>query len=480
MWGKSGENPALTRNRGQGTTLQAGIPARGSSKYTVAVYGKGASDPVGLSNLLPRHEREGHPMRRVAAFLLAAGLVFVAAAPAVAEPPSSDPNLAAKYAASWLAAQVTSEGFIPSAFTPGAPDLSLSAQAVPALAAAGVGRAQVDALLGYLAQHVDEFVVRGGADAPAALAYFILAAVAGGADPTAFGVPPSDLVSRLQATQQASGLFGVADATFDGTFRQGLALLALDAVGLANALGTAWLVDQQCDNGLWTAFRSDTSVACPPVDPNMFTGPDTNSTALAALALQAHGVSAPANDGATALGTVRNARGGWGYLAQSDQATDANSTGIVVAALRAVTGTSDAAGLDALLALQVGCDADPADHGGIAFQPGLDGSLVPDALATVQAIPALAGIVLPVGESAISADVLDPCPAATGSTTTTVAPTTTAATVVAAAPPATTADPTAQLPRTGGSSGLAVVVAVVMLLVGMVTVSSTRRSRDPA
>ena len=103
--GKSGENPALTRNRGQGTTLQAGIPARGSSKYTVAVYGKGASDPVGLSNLLPRHEREGHPMRRVATFLLAAGLVFVAAAPAVAEPPSSDPNLAAKYAASWLAAQ---------------------------------------------------------------------------------------------------------------------------------------------------------------------------------------------------------------------------------------------------------------------------------------------------------------------------------------------------------------------------------------
>jgi LPXTG-motif cell wall-anchored protein len=411
-------------------------------------------------------------------FLLAAGLVFVAAAPAVAEPPSSDPNLAAKYAASWLAAQVTSEGFIPSAFTPGAADLSLSAQAVPALAAAGVGGEQVDAILGYLGHHVDEFVVRAGADAPAALAYFILAAVAGGADPTAFGVPPSDLVSRLQATQQASGLFGVANADFDGAFRQGLSLLALDAVGVANTAGTAWLVDQQCDNGLWTAFRADTTVACPPVDPNMFTGPDTNSTALAMLALQAHGVTAPASEGASALDAVRNPGGAWGYLAQSDQATDANSTGIVMAALRAVNGTSDAPGLDALLALQVGCDADPADQGGIAFQPGLDGSLVPDALATVQAIPALAGVVLPVGAASISDDLVDPCPASTGSTTTTtLAPTTT---VVAAAIPATPADPSAQLPRTGASSSLAVLVAAVMLLLGALTLLSSRRSRDPA
>ena len=419
-------------------------------------------------------------MRRVATVLLAAGLVFVAAAPAVAEPPSSDPNLAAKYAASWLAAQVTSAGFIPSAFTPGAADLSLSAQAVPALAAAGVGREQVDALLGYLGQHVDEFVVRAGADAPAALAYFILAAVAGGADPTAFGVPPSNLVSRLQATQQASGLFGVANADFDGAFRQGLSLLALDAVGVPNTTGTDWLIDQQCDDGLWTAFRADTSVACPPVDPNMFTGPDTNSTALAVLALQAHGVSAPASDGADALGTVRNPGGAWGYLAQSDQTTDANSTGIVMAALRAVNGTTDAAGLDSLLALQVGCDAAPADQGGIAFQAGPDGALAPDALASVQAIPALAGIVLPMGQASITDDVVDACPATTGSTTTTVAPTTTVTTVVAAAPPATTADPSAQLPRTGASSGLAALVAAVMLLVGVVAVSSARRSRDPA
>jgi LPXTG-motif cell wall-anchored protein len=405
--------------------------------------------------------------------------MFVAAAPAVAEPPSSDPTLAATYAASWLAAQVTSEGFIPSAFTPGAADLSVSAQAVTALAAAGVGREQVDALLGYLGQHVDEFVVRDGADAPAALAYLILAAVAGGADPTTFGTPASNLVSRLQNTQQASGLFGVADATFDGAFRQGLALLALDAVALANPSGTNWLSEQQCDDGLWTAFRTDTSVACPPVDPNTFTGPDTNSTALAVLALQAQGVNAPAAIGASALDAVRNASGGWGFLAQNDQATDANSTGVVLAALRAVDGASDTEGIDALLALQVGCDADPADEGGIAFQPGPGGTLAPDALATAQAIPAIASVVLPLAEASIGGGVVDPCPVATATSTTIAAPSTTA-TAVAAAPPANSSDPSGQLPRTGAGSAVMVLAGAAMLLAGLAAVASTRRSRDPA
>ncbi len=123
-------------------------------------------------------------MRRVAPLLLAAGLVFAVAASAVAAPPSSDPNTAATDAAAWLARQVNDDGFIPSSFVPGAADLSSSVQAVTALAAAGVGRPQVDALLGYLGDHVDDFVVIGGSDHSGELAYLILAAVAGGDDPT--------------------------------------------------------------------------------------------------------------------------------------------------------------------------------------------------------------------------------------------------------------------------------------------------------
>ena len=55
--------------------------------------------------------------------------------------------------------------------------------------------------------------------------------------------------------------------TFDGAFRQGLALAALAAAGVpktnARVPGRiAWLAHQQCANGLWEAYRSDTSMAC--------------------------------------------------------------------------------------------------------------------------------------------------------------------------------------------------------------------------
>ena len=44
-----------------------------------------------------------------------------------------------------------------------------------------------------------------------------------GRNPRTFG--GTNLVARLEATVQPSGLFGVQDATFDGAFRQGLSLL---------------------------------------------------------------------------------------------------------------------------------------------------------------------------------------------------------------------------------------------------------------
>ena len=143
-------------------------------------------------------------------------------------------------------------------------------------------------------------------------------------------------IARLLATQQPSGLFGTADPTFDGGYREGLALLALHAAGVANASGVAWLEGQQCDGGLWTAFRADPAQPCPPVDPDTFTGPDTNSTALAVLGLYAQGATAPATVGAQALVGVRSVEEGWAFLAASNQANDANSTGLVLEGLRTV------------------------------------------------------------------------------------------------------------------------------------------------
>jgi hypothetical protein len=412
----------------------------------------------------------------LAAGLLAAGLVLAVAHPAAAAPPSSDPNTAARYAAAWLARQVNDAGFIPQAANPATPNLSVSVQAVPALASARVGGEQVDALLAYLGEHVGDVAAPTGTDDPAALGYLILAAVAGGLDPAAFGTPAIDLVTRLSATQRSDGLFGTADATFDGAFRQGVALLALDAAGVANASGVAWLEDQQCDDGLWTAFRTDTTQPCPPVDPTTFSGPDTNSTALAVLGLQTQGATSPAEVGVAALETVRNNSGGWGFLAAADQPIDANSTGVVLAALRTATGAPDAAATTALLGLQAGCDAPAADRGGIAFQAAPGGALVPDALATVQSIAALAEVPLPVIAPAISDDVPTPCRSApvttsgfTGSTP--AAPATTSAVAD------TNAAAGEELPRTGALTGPLAFTGAGVLTLGSACLGASRRRR---
>ena len=413
-------------------------------------------------------------MRTLRTLLVVAGLVIAAARPAAAAPPSTDHHTTAQAAAAWLASQVTADGYIASAFPPYGPDYSTTAQAVPALVAAGVGGDTVTHVLGYLGAHVDDFASSGGNDKPGALAYLILAAHAGGADPAAFGTPSTDLVSRLEATEQKSGLFGVQDATYDGAFRQGLAFLALVAVGHApDADAVDWFVGQQCTSGLWMAYRADTNVPCSTPDPTDFTSPDTNSTALAVLALAAVDQSGPAGDGAAALDAVRNTAGGWGLSAAADQPTDTNSTGLVADALLATSGTPDAPGIAAIEALQLGCDAAAADRGGIAFQDFGSG-LFPDAFATVQAIPALAQQVLPVGPGTVTPGVPDACAAPVTTTTTappSSAPTTTADTggaVVAAE----------GLPRTGSSEGPLGVLAVGLVAGGavLVVVADRRRS----
>jgi hypothetical protein len=321
----------------------------------------------------------------------------------------------------------------------------------------------------YLGGHVDDFVVHSGDDDPGALSYLILGAVAAGGDPTDFGTGHDDLVTRLENTRQSDGLFGAADPTYDGAFRQGLGLLALHAAGHSDSAAADWLADQQCDDGSWTAFRSDTSVACPPVDTSTFTGPDTNSTALAALGLESEGRNTPADDGADALLAVRNGDGAWGYLSLDSQPTDANSTGLVVTALRAIKGSQDSQGAAALLALQEGCDADAADAGGVQFQAGFG----PDALATAQAIPALADVVLPVVSATMTTGVPEVCPAVETTSTTS----TTSASSAAPTPDSTHVA-AAELARTGRSATTEAGVALILVGLGaMLTHAAYLRRR---
>jgi hypothetical protein len=386
--------------------------------------------------------------------LVGAGLLLVAPRPATAVPAThaaafadAQPTRSADGAATWLSRQVTSDGFIESTITPGQPDLGTTAQAVLALAAVGQGGTQVAAMDTYLAGHVDDYVKVGGSDGPGQLGFLILDAVATGQDPTSFG--GTNLVARLTATERPNGLFGSQDATYDGAFRQGTALLALAAAGTTTDSGANnWLLDQQCDDGSWTSFRADTSVPCPPVDPSTFTGPDTNSTALAALGLAAQAVT-PTNDPVPWFNNVRTADGGWSYLGDPTGITDADSTGLSMAALRVLTGAMDTDGEAALSRLQVDCTGDPADQGGIAFEADPKG-LLPNGLATAQALFGLSDVPLPIVNATIAAGTTDPCaPVTTTSTTTsTTTATSTSTTEISEGPDG--GDVTGEtLPRTG-------------------------------
>lgn len=283
-----------------------------------------------------------------------------------------------------------------------APDVADTAQAVLALHSAGVGRAQAKTATDYLATQLGAPVQDSeGADNPGRLGYDIQAAVVEHRDPRHFGgtAAPNNLVARLVATQRTTGadtgLFGAADPTFDGAFRQGVALTALRAAGvpatdLAVTRGTAWLRDQQCANGLWTSYRPDATVACPAADPATFTGPDTNSTAMAAQGLAAYGQRPHRTSVLSSLDAVRSADGGFGFLAAPGQPSDPNSTALAIQAILAEGGSPGSA-YAALASYQLGCD-DPAAG---AFYFPIGDSRDANLFATVQAVPAAAGKTFP-------------------------------------------------------------------------------------
>jgi hypothetical protein len=346
--------------------------------------------------------------RRIAATGALALLLGITAAaiPTPASATTALPSLpqptAAQAAANWLAGQVTPGGFIASATVPGTANLDATANAVLALASAGVDGAQASAMITYLQGQVDNYVTVSGSDGPGQLALLILDAHAMGLSATSFG--GTNLVSRLQATERATGvdtgLFGLQDPTFDGSYRQGLSLAALATAGVTS--GTAvtsaetWLTGQQCKDGGWTSYIN----AFNPCNgkPADFEGPDTNSTALAVQGLEAqHALSpAAAKSSLSFLTRAQSADGGWGFEPNSAKApgsTDPDSTALVLQALLSL-GTSPASTkltkntpdpVTTFLSFQITSGTGT----GALFFPGTSG---PNLLATYQAIPALAGV----------------------------------------------------------------------------------------
>ncbi|MEU8437491.1 prenyltransferase/squalene oxidase repeat-containing protein [Streptomyces sp. NPDC029216] len=189
-----------------------------------------------------------------------------------------------------------------------------------------------------------------------------------------------------------SGLFGKADPSYDGVWRQSFALLAQQTVGEKPAAQAVdWLTGQQCANGGFASFRADATKAC-----DTTTVFDTNATAVAVQALKAlGGKDAQVKKAVDWLKSVQNEDGGWAYVPGSP--SEGSSTSIVISAL-AVAGEKPAdvkskagkSAYDGLLSFQLGCSAEPAgDRGAFGYQPA-DGKLAANADATAAAV--LAGL----------------------------------------------------------------------------------------
>ncbi|KRV46595.1 hypothetical protein AQ490_12015 [Wenjunlia vitaminophila] len=223
------------------------------------------------------------------------------------------------------------------------------------------------------------------------LAPLLVAGSLAAATPTAHAAPSP----KPPATTDPA-LYGSMDPTFDGVWRQSYALLALDTAGVKPAQETVdWLVEQQCADGGFTAFRADVARPC------VAKAQDTNATAAAVQALVALGGHDAEVDRATAwLRTVQNKDGGWSF--NPGNPSDTNSTSVVIGAF-AAAGTDPAkvtkAGkdpFDALLGWQLGCSARAADRGAFAYQPDDKGTLYANDSATAAAALAAYGRGLPV------------------------------------------------------------------------------------
>ncbi|MER5209174.1 prenyltransferase/squalene oxidase repeat-containing protein [Streptomyces sp. NPDC002838] len=206
-------------------------------------------------------------------------------------------------------------------------------------------------------------------------------AVIGAAAAPAVATDPSPSASRAFS----SALYGSTDPTYDGVWRQSLALLAQHTVGVKPpAESVDWLAGQQCANGAFAPYRADPSKAC-----GAKLMADTNNTAAAVQALAALGGHDAAADKAVAwLKSVQNKDGGWGYAPGG--ASDTNSTSVVIGALTAVgeepadVRKGEQTPYDALRKLALPCDGDGA--GAFAFQPDKKGKLAANADATAAGV----------------------------------------------------------------------------------------------
>jgi hypothetical protein len=167
---------------------------------------------------------------------------------------SANNGLRAQQGAQWLANQITHNAGVLQNF--GKADPVDTAYAVIGLRATGVDKPASDEAVAALKTKLGTDLDTGGHLSPGALAEYLMAAVSDGQDPRHFGGTgaPNNLVSRLLATARTTGpdkgLFGASDPSFDGAFRQGLALEALKAADVAASMADPPTVRERHVGGL--------------------------------------------------------------------------------------------------------------------------------------------------------------------------------------------------------------------------------------
>ena len=266
----------------------------------------------------------------------------------------------------WLRGAQLADGGFSSGFADGS-DIGATADAVVAIASAGeapdlwrVGEASP---IDFLRAHVAAIT------APGLAAKVALALIAAGENPSDFG--EVDLTAIIAGGfDPSTGFYG------GGPYDSALAILAL-----SQATGG---VPPEAIEGLLRARQPDGSYA---FDGAMTPGSgDSNTTALAVQALLIAGSGEEVLPSFTYFRGTQNVDGGWTYQKPSPygEATDSNSTALVVQALLAGGQDLEQWGnpVESLLALQ-------QPSGALAFNGDTPGD---NALATLQAIPALAGV----------------------------------------------------------------------------------------
>ena len=293
------------------------------------------------------------------------------ATPAAVGTPADGTDPAVADAAAYLVAQQGPDGgFV--GFS-GASDPGTTTGAVVALRAAAFRGVDVDAAIAaavdYLAQQGQSYADQG----PGQAALAALAAIAAGHDPASFGVtvPPA-----TGSPTPNTGLHG------NGVYDHALVLLARAA---ANEPGSATEIDAlratQIADGSWAFDGTATPGAG-----------DSNTTALVVQALIAteNGTDPMVDAALGYLKTVQTEGGQFAYQPADPLAPDANSTALAVQAIVA-------AGQDPTAPewrdAAAGLAAFQNDSGAFRYQ---DAEPSDNLLATLQALPALAGIPLPV------------------------------------------------------------------------------------